>query len=343
MKTFNIFFGLLQLLLLVSCNPKHERRKTFNVHNHVINVKEQIVHMEFEDPLLSSFAAPYILDKYLIITDNKSYDNMLHIFDKNTFQHIKSLGAMGNGPKEIANLVGLVMDKNKSRFYVIDYGKEGLMSYSIDSVLNSPDYIPHKKSIISKQQVPIELELINDTIAYALFTKFQDNSDYKPVVAKFNMATGKISYMKHEGHPEIKRKRVNMAVSTKNNMFVEAYWHHDLLCFSSLDGNTINYVYGNNWDTKMQNSELYFENIMFCKDKLFASYWGDKRFVRKNGYETTNNPDKLLVFDLDGNHMHTLNVSRPILDFCYDEENNRLIFVFDDEIQFGYLDISKWL
>ena len=343
MKNLYFIVGLLHISLLISCNNRNQSDKTFDANSNVIDVNELIVPIIIEDPLLSSFSVPYVINDYLIMTDTKSYDSLIHIFDNKNFQHIKSFGEQGNGPTEIANLVGLIINENNNSFYVIDYGKEGLMAYPIDSILSNPEYIPNNRSIFNKQQVPLKTYLISDSLSYALCAKVSETSEYKPVTSKLNLYTGDISYLKHEGHPDIKRKRVSMAASRENNLFVEAYWHHELLSFCSLDGSLKYYVYGKNWDSKTQNSELYFEDIVFCKNKLFVSYWGGERFVKKFGEITTNDPDKLLVFDIMGNHLHTLNVSKPIINMCYDEINNRIIFAFDDEIQFGYLDISKWL
>ena len=47
------------------------------------------------------------------------------------------------------------------------------------------------------------------------------------------------------------------------------------------------------------------------------------------------------VFDMDGNYRKTLDVGYKIQDYCIDEDNSRVIFVFSDEIQFGYLNIEK--
>ena len=44
---------------------------------------------------------------------------------------------------------------------------------------------------------------------------------------------------------------------------------------------------------------------------------------------------------MDGDYIATLEVGYPILHFCYDESNNRLIFAFDDDMQFAYLDLDQ--
>lgn len=73
---------------------------------------------------------------------------------------------------------------------------------------------------------------------------------------------------------------------------------------------------------------------MFCNDKIIASYSGGDS--RTNAYR----PTRFLVFSLDGDYLKTLDVGFRIVDFCYDNNNNRIIMNFNDEIQFGYLDLN---
>lgn len=51
-------------------------------------------------------------------------------------------------------------------------------------------------------------------------------------------------------------------------------------------------------------------------------------------------PTKFNVFDLEGNYLKTIDVGYKILRYCYDHENNRLIICFNDDIQYGYLDLK---
>lgn len=49
----------------------------------------------------------------------------------------------------------------------------------------------------------------------------------------------------------------------------------------------------------------------------------------------------LLVYDLDGNYIKTLNVGYNMNAFCYDPEYNRIIMSLNDEkLQFAYLDLD---
>ena len=60
----------------------------------------------------------------------------------------------------------------------------------------------------------------------------------------------------------------------------------------------------------------------------------------KDNFSNNYSPTCIMFFSLDGNYLKTLDIGYKFQDFCVDEENDRLIFAFSDEIQFGYLDLE---
>lgn len=58
-------------------------------------------------------------------------------------------------------------------------------------------------------------------------------------------------------------------------------------------------------------------------------------------FSDAGSPTSLLVFNLEGDYLKTLNVGYRIMYFCYDKENNRILMALNDEIQFGYLSLEK--
>lgn len=77
----------------------------------------------------------------------------------------------------------------------------------------------------------------------------------------------------------------------------------------------------------------------FCDNKIVVCYSGEKGF--RDGKSTY--PTKFMVFDLEGNYLKTLETGYPIIRFCYDKENERLIMSLDNEMQFAYLDAGTLL
>lgn len=100
-----------------------------------------------------------------------------------------------------------------------------------------------------------------------------------------------------------------------------------------LNGNLKYNVYGPNWDARGDRKHHY-STPLFYKDKIIALYSGGD--YQGKGYA----PTGFHVFSLNGEYVKTINVGYRILNFCYDKDNDRLVFCFDDEIQFGYLPLE---
>lgn len=335
---------LLLVLLIVSCwgcthkgkTEKHQKNR-----NNIVDVRDRVRKIETGDIFLTNFVNSYILDKYLIVSDYKSFDKLIYLFDKTTFKYITSVGDRGQGPHEIANLGRIGINEAERIFYVTDHGKQKIFSFELDSVLNNPSYLPKEKVNVNKEEFPLNYEYINDTLSIGLFGKVINDFDYMPIVAKWNMKTGEITPMKYLKHPEIERKRVSFAVSLEKGIYVECYWYHDLLTIGYLNGDFKCNVYGSKWNNATANIDGYFENVIFCKDKIVTSYLGKKRIVKgKHGEQKVIYPTQLMVFDIEGNYLQTLETGHPIINFCYDKEHNRIIMTLEDEILFAYLDLT---
>jgi hypothetical protein len=296
--------------------------------------------IKIEEPLIGSIANLYIMDKYLIIQDVKSFDKLIHLFDKNNFEYICSIAERGQGPNEITNMGFIAMDAVHRKFYVFDHGKQKIFSYDLDSVLTyASTYVPGVKREMDETLFPSEYEMLNDSISIGRIIQPIGTNNFKPRVGKMNMNTGEITFMKYE-HPEITgRKRSSAAVSIEHGIYVEYYSEHDLMTICNLEGDLICNIYGPNWSTTSGPNDYYGRTI-FCGDKIYARYSGERGGVSKDGQ--VKRATQLLVFDLQGNYLQTLETELRIRTFCYDKENNRIILSLDDEIQFGYLPLD-WL
>lgn len=338
-----IFLGIffLSFCIFAGCVSHDSVERHFNANEKVEEI-DNILHPIVVDEnkiLLSDFATPYVLNDYLIVTDTKTTDSLIHIFGRKDFDYRFSFAPKGNGKGEIANLVALISNEKDNLFHVIDYGKAGLLTYPIDSILKDSQFVPQMTQKINIKQVPLEMFYINDTLSYGLFTQFAPDGQYSFMTAKFNLTTGKVTYMPYEGHSNIdkKRKRITLAVSPKYNMYVEAYLYHDLFSLCSLDGMLKCSVYGNEWSPRNTNHYAYTRNVVFCKDKIVAAYSG----IRDE--EASYVHHKLLIFDLEGNHLKTLHTDKAIIKMCYDDRYDRLILVLSDDTLLWYLNLKDVL
>lgn len=341
MKYKNIIFCISLILLLCCCSKNNGKEKRFDVQENRIDIKEKIVKIDMDDSVeISRLGIPYILNEFLIISDYNAPHKLIHIYNKHTFKYLKSIGERGEGPAEITNMGEIESNEKERIFYVIDHGKQKILEYAIDSVLSDSCYVPKQKAAMHKMEFPVSFQYVNDTLSYALFFKVLNSNDYKPVASRWNMQTGEVVYMNYEGHPQIKQKRVEYAVSPKYGLYVEVYWYNELISLGSLNDSLKFNLYGKNWDDKNVNHIFYFRKAAFCKDKIVVSYSGDKHIINESGIPKVHYPKQLVLFNLEGDYLATLIIEYPIISFAYDTDNNRIIFAFDDEMQFGYLDMD---
>lgn len=331
---------LLIIVFLLGCSSNSTTEKHQRKRDNIINVHDQIKEITIGDILIGFFSWPVIIDNYIFITDYKTANEFIHILDKNNFKYITSIAPRGQGPGEIANIGGhIVEDKVNRKFYVSDHGKNRIFSYDLDSAIADPAYLPIEKMKMSDQVFPDKYEYINDTLSIGVTIQRLGNGNFDPVVGRFNMKTGEIRPMSYSINPNVKKKRIFFDLSVEYDIYVEAYMPHDLMTICDLDGDLKYNIYGPNWDTETHGKD-YYKNIRFCKDRIVATYLGERYITadRKVVYAT-----KFLVFDLEGNYLKTLETGYPIINYCYDKDNHRILMSLNADIQFAYLDLGKLL
>ncbi|SFL51727.1 BF3164 family lipoprotein [Proteiniphilum acetatigenes] len=331
-KIYILIFCYLATIFL-SCSKSTDTEKYQSNRNNTTNVKDNIVEIVKDDVLIGSSSRLYLTDDYLIIIDIKSTDMLIHFFNRNNYQYLTSAIPRGQGPGEITVSGHIAVNKDKKEFYMSDHGKLKIFTYPIDSILYNPYYVPEVKKELNNIQFPSEYLYINDTLCYARIIEPTGNVGHNEAAGKWNMQTGEVVKMRYT-HPKVRTKRIGIAVSMEHETFVECYANHDLMTIMDLDGNLKCNVYGSNWNDGKIIQIYHFNNVVFRGDKIIASYSG--RDMHGNTL-----PDKLLVFNINGDYIKTLDIGYKIVDFCYDIQNDRLLFAFDDMIQFGYLALNE--
>lgn len=331
-----LLFLLFAITIFLSCkhNSDTEKEKYQNERKQIINVHDKIKEIKIEEVLIGNIAIPYSIGEYLIIIDAKSHDKLIHIFDKNNYKYITSFGDQGQGPLEITTIGHISANEKKHELYVGDHGKNCILSYNLDSVIANPYYPPKTKLKIKDREFPDRFQYVNDTVSFARIISVNSNNSFNQSIAKWDMNTGDIFPMKYT-HPDIERKRVTFAISLENNIYVECYHHHDLMTLCSLDGDLKYNIYSSKWDKKTSNQFLYYGGVTFADDKIIASYSGKDQWLKD--YQ----PTSFIIFNKNGDYLKTIETGYKIDNFCYDKDNNKIIMVFNDNIQFGYLDLNN--
>lgn len=334
MKRICNILWLLLLWIVGSCASNSGTEKFQQERDNVVDVHTLVKEIQIEDVLIGSIARPFLLGDYLIIGDYKSSDKLIHIFNKSNFEYLVSTAYVGQGPGEITVMGHMGIDEKRRKFYVSDHGKQKIFSYDIDSVLINPDCMPEVKTEMNMVQFPDRYQYLNDTLSIALMIEPTSVSTFTQAVAKWNIQAGTFEPMKYQ-HPDITKKRISFAASPEKNEYVECYTYHDLMSICNFDGSLKYNIYGPAWDKTESNKIHHYGNVVFCGDKIVASYSGGDNF--SDAY----NPTMFLVFNSEGDYLKTLDVGYRIVDFCYDKGNHRIIMNLNDEIQFGYLDLNE--
>lgn len=328
-------------LLIATYGCSHEKSdKIQKNRDNILNVKSEVKELLINEILLNNNCELCFIDNYLLIKDSKSYDKQIYLLDRYSLKYIAGTAPKGQGPGEIANIGHVEVDEQNKCFWVTDFGKNKIFRYELDSVLLNPSYMPETGISFKEAQIPADYFLINDSLFMTTVIMPTGDYGYNQLVAKFNMKTGEIMPMQNL-HPEIERMRVSIEISKEYGIYVECYQHHDLICIRTLDGDLKYNVYGRYWNTETSNKKSYFNDPVFIHDKICMNYSGEDTFIKeKNGEPAYNWPTKLVFFDLNGNYLKTLDIGYRVCSYIWDNRNNRLLFSFNDDIQFAYLNLN---
>lgn len=311
-----------------------------NERNNIINVHKQIIEIPMDEIIVSPNVKMCILDSILIVGDGRGYDKLIHLFNKNTFKHLKSTTTLGQGPREITQLGEICPNRKEGKFYVFDSGKQRLHSFSLDSLLNDSDYNFTTKVKLDKKIYPSFCFYMTDTFSIVKLLDFSEGKGASETCGKWNMITGE--FVAGYKHPIAQKGRLRTAAyeftgSKEDSIYVMCSRFHDLLTICNLDGTLRCNVYGPNWNEDMPRTRTYHYNmdVEIGGNKIFALYSGRELRPPREGY-----PTQILIFDTYGNYLKTLETGYQILKFCYDKEHHRLILFSYDDIQFCYLDLE---
>lgn len=319
------------IMSLASCQKINDIDVYQSQRDNVIDVKKHVKTISIEDNVVLGNATELLIaDNYLVFHDKESYDKLIHIFDKNTFKHQVSFGDIGQGPFEIASLGGVVWNRFAKELYLTDFGSMNYYSYNIDSAIIDRNYRPYIKSQLDPTQAIIEYEFIDNDKAYGSLLRATGNYGFEQTTCVWNILTGETDILEYK-HEKIKNKRNSFAISAEDSIYAECNMNCDLISIFDINGNLIHNIYGPNWES---DDLKFYDQCLFTKDCLFVLYNGEQ-------YVDHSLPNTCIVFSKEGEYLATLNIGYSINVMCYDKLNNRLYFVFDDVIQFGYIDIDE--
>ncbi len=355
MKTINTYssiilrsFLFLFMLSLFSCRNNNKTEKHPDFSQNIIDVSNKIVPIKTD--LILGRSNIITVGKYLILTNCESYDKGFVIFDKNTLKPIVSGGSKGQGPKEIIaydNVLTVPNTVDNQSFYAFDYSQRVLYKYAIDSMINTPNYLPREILTTKQKKAIAHFGILNDSIFLGLSLRVKKHAIIEDII-RYNYRTRKaqpFGYNHPESRKSARRTRGHFALSPHKDKYVMGFHYIDLMTICDIEGNLICNIYGPNWGKDLRKRFNFYGSIKIGKHYILASYLGKKGITKdKNGQLKAVSNTKLLIFDSKGNYIKSIDLKEPFGSFCFDELNHRIIFSLSDrDDPLGYINLKDIL
>ena len=287
-------------------------------------------------PLHHGFTKLQVINDYLLVIDYQTKDYFIHILKLDDFSFVKSILPKGHGKGEIVQINGTFTDSPNHTFYVQDLGRR-VFKLNIDSVINCENYQPiciHNWGNNPKIHA-LECSMVQYPLTIANTMEPTGASGFNQSIVSYNLESGEICKFDYN-HPKATTKRIEVIASKDYNVCAALYHNRDLITLYDLDGNVLKNIYGPDWKNDDDAHGLYyFASAVMAEDRIFALHAG-------TDYNNDSAPQKIIVFDLYGNYLKTMDMESHRLgtSICYDCKYKR-IFFSTDEHEIAYIQLEK--
>lgn len=288
-------------------------------------------------PMIHSDARFTLCGDTLIIRDRKSTEKQLLAYELNNGQYLGSFGMYGQGPGEIANFGAIFYDSKRGIIYGLDLSRWQISGFNLREAVADSTYKAFTKvKMTDRRGGPFTTPFfINDTtILCSVYVPDERGMKLISHVGKFNLMTGKRLLL--DSIDDVIGNAGLITVSPTDNLMIETGVNHDRIRLYDLKGNLRKTIYGPDFSERYDGRAYYFSEPVIAGDKILAVYSG--KDFRKNG-----TGHEIVVMDLDGNYIKTLDVGARISSIVYHGKTDRVYVSEDDEPQFGYFNLSEVL
>lgn len=280
-----------------------------------------------------------IIDSCLIIVESAAVPNFIKVFRKDSFIYLSSAGRLGKGPGEIVNPAIICVDRENRRVWCPDWGKNKIWLFPLDSILQNSNYLPTFSVPIPLKSKPLRnLTIYNQDIfafpSFSIFISFLNHSgeviDSMGIKNPFEIdfwdktSLADLPYIftfKHD------RTKVFIASLSKN--FIGGIDFNGEKQFTINGPQIKNKVILSNWDKIGTYAQLVSD-----EQYVYCLYSGKVRgiFLKEQLKYDPQYPDKIHVFDWDGNPVALIQLEYPLFFFDLDNEENK-IFGIDPKMR----------
>ncbi|MBE9511894.1 MAG: hypothetical protein IMY71_13570 [Bacteroidetes bacterium] len=341
-------------LICVLTSACHESK----LDNTMFNSFKKEIKLESKSLNISEFyriANLEIIDTFLIVIDSHTTDNYISLFHKDNLNLIKSFCPRGKGPNEISQVGTHAIDKENRIINIINWDKNILWQYKIDSILCDSTYEPYSISFPQKHYPIYDLVINNKEEWYGIphpedsLILYFDQSGKEIISFGSNLIAKKPINYKTQYSSSL--PRIFACINHKINKMVVAYLYFDILSIYDLN-------YENNVITRIGPDNINFEEQLQLKNKRYYGYFSHPRFDDKyiyvlyhghQGFSLVDNnivlyyPNEIFMFDWSGVPLRRIILDHSICSFVLDREKQRLIaFTFDQEMSFITYDLKEF-
>ena len=319
---------ILTILILGAC--KKDKGIVFSEFPNEFALEGEII----ENRIHMKMGTVDIFDSLLIICSPLDIKECIHLFNKNSFVHLKSVGTRGRGPGEISVPGHGCIDKNEGILWYRDIGKKILWEFDIRETLKDNAFKP--KNSLNLPDDKFFIQFYNEGNGYFSFSNpsqdtlisfFDYNANYIDPMSVINKLKvyGKLgketcmfnaTYI-YDKHPS-------------ERIYVIAYRMADNIAIVDSKSEIISIANGPGkvLERPVFGEKNYIEtNQMIAVDEefIYCLYSGEKNSVEKNGEIVHNFARKVHVYNWKLEPIALLNLGYSVADMEIDKECNRLV------------------
>lgn len=302
-----------------------------------IDVSDLIEEFSMEDALIGPDVAVSVTDHKVVITDYKSVDKIIYAFSIPSGQYLGAFGDYGPGPYEVGipgeTNVYVDSEDGREKGIVFNFAQNSVLRFDIDSSLYVADYRPERLKPLGGTVFPDYYKHINDTLGFAeKIVLGPDGNGFSQSIGRYNMITGELTDFAPE--EAIAGNYSSFDILPELNMLVEVGQRVDIIKIYDLDGNVKKRIKGPNFRPEPKGGKAYFSDVCFTDKYILCVYSGENWNGGSLG-------KKIVVLDLEGNYIATLDTGRKIRNMAYHPSSSTLYISFPkDEMQVGMLNLD---
>lgn len=294
---------------------------------------DKLVSIEDNLPDMHSATLLTMIGDTLLLQDKKG-ELQFTAYDIYADTTLGRFGKFGNGPGEIANFGGIFYDSKSKILYGNEGNRSTISYFYLPEAISNPDY-----NIIDKFRIGFVESLfasahhINDSTIICAAAFPGSDSPAETQLATFSLITKKSTPFDSVSYYD--RARFALTLSLEKNRIYAADFNQDVISIYSLEGKLLRRIFGPDYTGRVMEKYSAFSKPHICGNHLIVRYSGHKP-------ETANKTISkyLIVTDLDGNYIKTLDLDFTVHTIAYHAKTNRLYLSTDGEPQFCYLNLD---